>query len=158
MMIAPGAEKSISSHTVGFSQAIDVCVQKTFPVRCLKWADIGREYIEIVKGDLQLAKKIKGKSIDRVELFWETHVRVRTFVSQVVEDVHNQMLELQSQPTTEGSQPLSGYVICDQVLPRRPGYSKGLGWGPKPNACKTTSASSSTTSCSSSTQKEIELH
>ncbi|KAA0043581.1 CACTA en-spm transposon protein [Cucumis melo var. makuwa] len=34
-------------------QAIDVCVRKTFPVRCLKWADVGREYIEIVKGDLQ---------------------------------------------------------------------------------------------------------
>ncbi|TYK30471.1 CACTA en-spm transposon protein [Cucumis melo var. makuwa] len=34
-------------------QAIGVCVRKTFPVRCLKWADVGREYIEVVKGDLQ---------------------------------------------------------------------------------------------------------
>ncbi|KAA0059057.1 CACTA en-spm transposon protein [Cucumis melo var. makuwa] len=46
MTIAPGAEKPISPHVVRFSQAIDVCVRKTFPVRCLKWADIGREYIE----------------------------------------------------------------------------------------------------------------
>ncbi|TYK01073.1 CACTA en-spm transposon protein [Cucumis melo var. makuwa] len=33
--------------------AIGVCVRKTFPVRCLKWVDVGREYIEVVKGDLQ---------------------------------------------------------------------------------------------------------
>ncbi|KAA0050688.1 uncharacterized protein E5676_scaffold1737G00190 [Cucumis melo var. makuwa] len=37
------------------------------------------------------------------------------------------MLELQSQPTPEGSQPLSRDEICDQVLGRRPGYLKGLG-------------------------------
>uniref|UniRef100_A0A9I9E5L6 CACTA en-spm transposon protein n=1 Tax=Cucumis melo TaxID=3656 RepID=A0A9I9E5L6_CUCME len=49
----PWSEKPISPHAVRFSQAIDVCVRKTFPVRCLKWADVGREYIEIVKGDLQ---------------------------------------------------------------------------------------------------------
>ncbi|KAA0045294.1 CACTA en-spm transposon protein [Cucumis melo var. makuwa] len=53
MTIAPGAEKPISPHAVRFSQTIGVCVRKTFPVRCLKWADVGREYIEVVKGDLQ---------------------------------------------------------------------------------------------------------
>ncbi|KAA0044973.1 CACTA en-spm transposon protein [Cucumis melo var. makuwa] len=254
MTIAPGAEKPISPHAVRFSQAIGVCMRKTFPVRCLKWADVGREYIEVVKGDLQrlfvldfndqamnrfvehqmlttfkefradchrhfkkysdpeevvpthqthwldvmridtssatiisaeqsrtnkaarqkqpynhssgsksflqrqyeLAER-RGQSVDRVELFRETHVRAGTFVSQAAEDAHNQMLELQSQPTPEGSQPLSEDEICDQVLGRRPGYSKGLGWGPKPKARRTASASSSSTSCSQSTQKEIEL-
>ncbi|TYJ97123.1 CACTA en-spm transposon protein [Cucumis melo var. makuwa] len=53
MTIAPGAEKPISPHVVRFSQAIGVCVRKIFSVRCLKWADVGREYIEVVKGDLQ---------------------------------------------------------------------------------------------------------
>ncbi|TYK26661.1 CACTA en-spm transposon protein [Cucumis melo var. makuwa] len=207
MTIAPGAEKSISPHVVRFSQAIDVCVRKTFPVRCLKWADVGREYIEVVKGDLQMLTTFKefradchrhfkkysdleearanppnalvgrdedwhflcdhyisrafqyelaerqGESVDRVKLFRETHVRAGTFVSQAAEDVHNQMLELQSQPTTEGSQSLSKDEICDQVLGRRPGYSKGLGWGPKPKARRTASASSSSTSCSQSTEK-----
>ncbi|KAA0055990.1 CACTA en-spm transposon protein [Cucumis melo var. makuwa] len=33
--------------------AISVCVRKRFSVRCLKWADVGREYIEVIKGDLQ---------------------------------------------------------------------------------------------------------
>ncbi|KAL4027571.1 hypothetical protein IC575_010740 [Cucumis melo] len=58
------------------------------------------------------------------------------------------MLELQSQPIPEGSQPLSEDEIFDQVLGRRPGYSKGLGWGPKPKARRTASASGSSTSCS----------
>ncbi|TYK11883.1 CACTA en-spm transposon protein [Cucumis melo var. makuwa] len=210
MTIAPGAEKPISPHAVRFSQAIGVCVRKTFPVRCLKWANVGREYIEVVKGDLQrlfvldfndqamnsfvehqmlttfkefridchrhfkkysdweearanppnalyaLAER-RGQPIDRVELFRETHVRAGTFVSQAAEDAHNQMLELQSQPTLEGSQPLSEDEICDQVLGRRLGYSKGLGWGPKPKARRTASASNSSTSCSQSTKKEIEL-
>ncbi|TYK27239.1 CACTA en-spm transposon protein [Cucumis melo var. makuwa] len=53
MTIAPRAEKPISSHVVRFSQMIGECERKTFPVRCLKWADVGREYIEVVKGDLQ---------------------------------------------------------------------------------------------------------
>uniref|UniRef100_A0A9I9E903 CACTA en-spm transposon protein n=1 Tax=Cucumis melo TaxID=3656 RepID=A0A9I9E903_CUCME len=102
----------------------------------------------------ELAER-RGQPVDRVELFRETHVRAGTFVSQAAEDAHNQMLELQSQPTPEGSQPLSEDEICDQVLGRRPGYSKGLGWGPKPKARRTASASSSSTSCSQSTQKEI---
>ncbi|KAA0046652.1 CACTA en-spm transposon protein [Cucumis melo var. makuwa] len=89
----------------------------------------------------ELAER-RGQPVDRVELFRETH---------------NQMLELQSQPTPEGSQPLSEDEICDQVLGRRPGYSKGLGWGPKPKDRRTASASSSSTSCLQSTQKEIEL-
>ncbi|XP_050942276.1 uncharacterized protein LOC127149923 [Cucumis melo] len=251
MTIAPGAEKPISPHAVRFSQAIGVCVRKTFPVRCLKWADVGREYIErlfvldfndqamnkfvehqmlttfkefradchrhfkkysdpekaranppntlvgrdedwhflydhyisrafqeqsrtnkaarqkqpynhssgsksFLQRQYELAER-RGHPVDRVELFRETHVRAGTFVSQAAEDAHNQMLELQSQPTPEGSQPLSEDEICDQVLGRRPGYSKRLGWGPKPKARRTASASSSSTSCSQSTQKEIEL-
>ncbi|KAA0056417.1 CACTA en-spm transposon protein [Cucumis melo var. makuwa] len=231
MTIAHGAEKPISPHAVRFSQTIGVCVRKTFLVRCLKWADVGREYIErffvldfndqamnrfvehqmvttfkefradchrhfkkysdpeearanppnaleqsrtnkaarqkqpynhssgsksFLQRQYELAKR-KKELVDRVELFRETHVRVGTFMSQAAEDAHNQMLELQSQPTLEGSQPLPEDEICDQVLGRRPGYSKGLGWGPKPKACRTASASSSSTSCSQSTEKEIEL-
>ncbi|KAA0067314.1 CACTA en-spm transposon protein [Cucumis melo var. makuwa] len=36
MTIAPGVEKPISPHAVRFSQAIGMCVRKTFPVYCLK--------------------------------------------------------------------------------------------------------------------------
>ncbi|KAA0063664.1 CACTA en-spm transposon protein [Cucumis melo var. makuwa] len=58
MTIAPGAEKPISPHAVRFSQMIGVCVRKTFFVHCLKWGDVGREYIEVVKGDLQMHQDI----------------------------------------------------------------------------------------------------
>ncbi|KAA0061328.1 NBS-LRR type resistance protein [Cucumis melo var. makuwa] len=59
LTIAPGAEKPIFSHAVHFSQAISVWVQKTFLVCCLKWVDIGKEYIEIIKGDLQMLTTFK---------------------------------------------------------------------------------------------------
>ncbi|TYK08860.1 GDSL esterase/lipase [Cucumis melo var. makuwa] len=48
----------------------------------------------------------------------------------VIDRRSHQMLELQSQPTLEGSQPLSGDEICETVLGRRSGYSKGLSWRP----------------------------
>ncbi|KAA0056437.1 CACTA en-spm transposon protein [Cucumis melo var. makuwa] len=31
-----------------------VCVRKTFSIHCLKWVDVGRDYIEVIKVDLQL--------------------------------------------------------------------------------------------------------
>ncbi|TYK06181.1 CACTA en-spm transposon protein [Cucumis melo var. makuwa] len=73
------------------------------------------------------------------------------FVSQAVEDAHIRMLELQSLPTPKGTQPLFGDEICEIVLGRRSDYSKGLGWEPKPKACKTTYASSVTMLCLQST-------
>ncbi|KAL0561445.1 hypothetical protein IC582_001873 [Cucumis melo] len=171
-----------------------MCVRKTFPVRCLKWAYVGREYIEVVKGDLQqlFVLDFNDQAMNR----FVEHQMLTTFKEFRVdyhrhfkkysdseearanppnalvgrdEDWHflcdhyisrafqNQMLELQSQPTLEGSQRLSEDEICDQVLGRQPGYSKGLGWGPKLKARRTASASSSSTSCSQSTEKEIEL-
>ncbi|KAA0051366.1 CACTA en-spm transposon protein [Cucumis melo var. makuwa] len=89
----------------------------------------------------ELAKQ-RGESVDHVELFWETHVQDEMFVSQAAEDAH---------PTLESSQPLFRDEICETVLGRQPSYSKGLGWGPKLKACKTTSLSSSTTSYPQST-------
>ncbi|KAA0054483.1 CACTA en-spm transposon protein [Cucumis melo var. makuwa] len=53
MSISPDAEKPILPHDVHFNQAIGVCVRKTFLVHCLKWANISREYIEVVKSNLQ---------------------------------------------------------------------------------------------------------
>ncbi|KAA0052205.1 CACTA en-spm transposon protein [Cucumis melo var. makuwa] len=53
MTITPSAEKPIFPHVVRFSQTIGVCVQKIFLLLCLKWTDVGREYIEVIKTDLQ---------------------------------------------------------------------------------------------------------
>ncbi|TYK19801.1 CACTA en-spm transposon protein [Cucumis melo var. makuwa] len=106
MSIAPDAKKPILPHAVQFSLPIGVCVRKIFSVCCLRWVDVGREYIKIVKGDLQeqsqtnkatrqkqpynhsrgsksflqrqheLAKQ-RDERTDRVELL---HIRADTFV------------------------------------------------------------------------------
>ncbi|KAA0046648.1 CACTA en-spm transposon protein [Cucumis melo var. makuwa] len=53
MTITLGTVKPIFPHVICFSQTIDVCARKTFSIRYLKWVYVGREYIEVVKGDLQ---------------------------------------------------------------------------------------------------------
>ncbi|KAA0060616.1 CACTA en-spm transposon protein [Cucumis melo var. makuwa] len=162
MTITPRVEKPISPHVICFSQVICMRVRKTFLVRCLKWTDVGREYIErffvfdfndqamnrfiehqmlttfkefranchkrfkkysnpeearatppnileqsqtnkVVrqkqpynhssgsKSFLQRQHELterKCESVDRVELFQETHVRAGTFVSHATKDVH----------------------------------------------------------------------
>uniref|UniRef100_A0A9I9EII4 Uncharacterized protein n=1 Tax=Cucumis melo TaxID=3656 RepID=A0A9I9EII4_CUCME len=40
MTITPRAEKPISLYAIRFSQAISVCVRKTFPVRCLNQSNV----------------------------------------------------------------------------------------------------------------------
>ncbi|KAA0033531.1 zinc finger protein ZPR1-like protein [Cucumis melo var. makuwa] len=57
----------------------------------------------------------------------------------------------QSLPTQKGSWPLSRDEICKTMLGTRLGYSKSLGWGPKPKSRKTTNARSASTSCLQST-------
>ncbi|KAA0032143.1 CACTA en-spm transposon protein [Cucumis melo var. makuwa] len=158
MTIAPGAEKPISPHAIRFSQAIGMCrlFVLDFNDQAMNRSNhertrlLDRSSLTIIVGgpsrfynDSTSLLREKGSR----SIVWscsEKHI----FVLQDAEDAHNQMLKLQSQPTPEGSQPLSEDKICDQVLGRRPGYSKGLGWGPKPKARRTTSASSSSTSYS----------
>ncbi|TYK04082.1 CACTA en-spm transposon protein [Cucumis melo var. makuwa] len=53
MSIDSGVEKRISPHVVRLSLAINMCVRKTFPFYYLRWADLEKEYIKVVKGDLQ---------------------------------------------------------------------------------------------------------
>ncbi|KAA0066194.1 CACTA en-spm transposon protein [Cucumis melo var. makuwa] len=194
MMIALGAEKPIFSHVVRFSQAIGVCMRKTFPARCLKWADVRREYIEVVKGELQrlFVLDFNDQSMNRyfkkyndpeesranppnalVGRHEDWHFLCNHYISRAFQEqswtnkaakqkqpynhstgsksflqrqyelaerkgewVDRVDLFRKTHPTPEGSQPLSEDEICDQVLGRRPGYSKGLGWGPKPKPAK----------------------
>ncbi|KAA0057655.1 CACTA en-spm transposon protein [Cucumis melo var. makuwa] len=133
--ISPGVEKPIFPHAVRFSNTIGACQPTAqnggmsgilaLPVRSL---------FELII------------SVNRVVVFRETHTRNGQFISQAATDAHNQMLELQAQPTSNGSQPVSGDEICETILDRRSGYSKGLGLGSKPKSKK--SATSSLTSCS----------
>ncbi|TYK20270.1 CACTA en-spm transposon protein [Cucumis melo var. makuwa] len=212
MTIATGMDKPISLYVVRFSQTIGMCVRKTFPVRCLKWTNVGREYIEVVKGDLQwffvldfndqamnrfvehqmfntsksfratitdtlkstatprrlvpTHKTYKNRQYNRFHVEAITDDRIRlldrsnlTIIAVGQSYFYNDSM---SSLRKEGSQStvwscsdkhtfemgcscprLGGYAL----LGRQPSYIKGLGWGPKSKACKTTSVSSSTTSC-----------
>ncbi|KAA0047186.1 CACTA en-spm transposon protein [Cucumis melo var. makuwa] len=159
MTIAPGAKRPISPHVVHFSQQFfvldfnDQAMNRFIEHQMLNtFKEFRGDYHRYFKkySDLEEARanpphllhelaKQRGELIDRVNLFRQTHIRDGTFVSLAVEDAHHQMLKLQSQPTPKGSQPLSGDEICEMVLGRRPGYSKGLSWGLKLKARKTTS-------------------
>ncbi|KAA0063318.1 CACTA en-spm transposon protein [Cucumis melo var. makuwa] len=171
MMITRGTEKPIFPHVVRFSQAIGCVWKRHFLTAALSGrtfvehqmlstfkefrADCHRHFknysdLEEARTNppyllLKLAEQ-KEETVDRVELFRQTHIRDGTFVSQAAEDVHNQILKLESQPTSEGTQPLFGKEIFETVLGRRPSYLKGFGWGPKPKARRMGSASSTTTS------------
>ncbi|TYK08467.1 CACTA en-spm transposon protein [Cucumis melo var. makuwa] len=149
MTIDSRAKKPISPHVIRFSQVIGVCVRKTFSICCLKWTGVGRGYIEVVKGDLQMLTTFKEFQAD-------CHRHFEKYSDP--EEARANPPNVLSQPTHEDSQPLSEDEIYDQVLGKRSCYSKGLGWGPKSKAHKTTSASSSTTSCSqSATKREIQI-
>ncbi|KAA0049780.1 CACTA en-spm transposon protein [Cucumis melo var. makuwa] len=115
-------------------------------VRYLRWDNVGRKYIEIIKGDLQrqfvldFNDQVMNRFVEHQILtsFKEfrgdcyKHFKKYSDPEQVAEDVH-------------GSQPLSRDEICETILDRQSSYSKGLGWGPKPKSRKTASISSSST-------------
>ncbi|KAA0043368.1 CACTA en-spm transposon protein [Cucumis melo var. makuwa] len=82
--------------------------------------------------DHYLTQQFQQLSMDRVARTKKTHARGGQFVLRTAADAHKKILELQSQPTLEGSQPLFGDEICETVLGRRPGYLKDL--GPKPKS------------------------
>ncbi|KAA0046002.1 gamma-aminobutyrate transaminase POP2 [Cucumis melo var. makuwa] len=84
------------------------------------WADCHRHLKKY--SDLEEARANPPNILVGCDEDW--HFLCVHYMSRVFQ---NQILELQSQPTLEGSQPLSGDEICDQVLDRRLGYSKGLG-------------------------------
>ncbi|KAA0060467.1 CACTA en-spm transposon protein [Cucumis melo var. makuwa] len=85
--IAPRVKKPTSPHSIQFSNTI------------------GHELTEE-----------RGQPVGCVNLFRETHAnRSGQFISHTAMNAHNQMLELQSQPTLEGSQPLFGDEICKTI-------------------------------------------
>ncbi|KAA0035934.1 CACTA en-spm transposon protein [Cucumis melo var. makuwa] len=175
--------RSCRSHCSSLFEEIYVVSTPGVEVlRCSQWVDSDddriwcgeayfpthrREYIEVVKGDLQwffvldfndqamnryfkkysdpeearanpphllVGPKQREEPINRVELFWQTHVRDGTFVLQTAKDAHSQL-------TPEGTQPFSGDEICEIVLGRRSGYLKGLGQPNFPGWLEETSVS-----------------
>uniref|UniRef100_A0A9I9EGI9 CACTA en-spm transposon protein n=1 Tax=Cucumis melo TaxID=3656 RepID=A0A9I9EGI9_CUCME len=123
MTIAPNVEKPIFPYVVGFSQGIGV--------------DVGREYIEVVKADLQrffvldfnnqaINRFVEHQVLSTFKEFWDDcHRHFKKYTNP--EEARANPSNLLSQPTSEGSQPLSEDEICYQVLGRRPGLKALVG-------------------------------
>ncbi|KAA0055903.1 CACTA en-spm transposon protein [Cucumis melo var. makuwa] len=139
--IAQRGDKPISPHVTRYSTTINVLTRDTFPIHYLsglmflqstsrssvayrqqsrinKAPRVKQPYNHSSKSNSFLQRQHKlikqqGYPVNHVKLFKETHVnRSGQYVSQATADAHNQMLELQSQRTPKGSQPLSEDRIC----------------------------------------------
>ncbi|KAA0043150.1 NBS-LRR type resistance protein [Cucumis melo var. makuwa] len=84
MMIAPGAKKPIFPHKQSWTNK---AARQKQPYNHSNGSK------SFLKRQHELAEQ-RRESVDRVELFRETHVRARMFVSQAREDVHNSSLSL----------------------------------------------------------------
>ncbi|KAA0048547.1 CACTA en-spm transposon protein [Cucumis melo var. makuwa] len=185
MSIASSMEKPISPHVVRLSQAIGMCIRNTFSICCIRWADVGREYIEASRATYRHFKKYNNSEETRanpphilVECMEDWYFLYAHYISRAFQEQSRTYKLLdrsnftiittgrshfyngntsssskESQPTSDGSQPLSRDEICETVLGRRSGYSKDLGWGPKPKFRKMDSTRNATTLCSQSTVK-----
>ncbi|KAA0054945.1 CACTA en-spm transposon protein [Cucumis melo var. makuwa] len=168
---APGQDKPISPHVIRFSNTIGVLTRDTFLVCFLKLADVTSEYIELIKDDLQYLLdllSIKCSSYGRSSKATTTAIsRSLMILNRLmpthrlrnrVQDWHffcdhyltRQFLEQSSMnKAARVKQPCnhSGGAkdeICQTVLGRLLGYSKGLGWGSKPTSRHSASNSLST--------------
>ncbi|KAA0062352.1 CACTA en-spm transposon protein [Cucumis melo var. makuwa] len=89
MKIAPGAKKPISPHAIHFSRTIGMCARKTFSICCLKWMDVGREYIEVVKADLQrfFVLDFNNQAMDSYDTNWRTNKKSQCVIFRSGMDV-----------------------------------------------------------------------
>ncbi|KAF9604309.1 hypothetical protein IFM89_005635 [Coptis chinensis] len=72
-----------------------------------------------------------------IALYRKTHFSEKKgWVSHEAENNYERMVELQNQPTPEGSNPLTEEEIFYEVLGVRPSYKRGLGHGEAPPSRK----------------------
>ncbi|KAL4279094.1 hypothetical protein GQ457_03G015270 [Hibiscus cannabinus] len=70
---------------------------------------------------------------NRMDFFKATHYsNGKGWTSSNAQTTYEKMVELQSTPVEEGSEPKTTDDIVDEVLGTRSGYIPGLGYGPKP--------------------------
>uniref|UniRef100_A0A5B6ZAY8 Transposase, Ptta/En/Spm, plant n=2 Tax=Davidia involucrata TaxID=16924 RepID=A0A5B6ZAY8_DAVIN len=72
---------------------------------------------------------------DRIQVWHQTHYKPdKGWANSFVEEKYNEMLAFQSEPTPEGSKPLTVDEICNRVLGTRAGYICGMGHGMRPES------------------------
>ncbi|TYK31697.1 CACTA en-spm transposon protein [Cucumis melo var. makuwa] len=116
MTITPGAEKLVFPYAIRFNLTLASFLRARFQRSSNEAQMLQRPSIGVSRSLGHELVEQRGWSVDCVELLKETHARSGIFVLQAAEDAHNQMLELQSQPTLEDSQPFFGDEICEIIL------------------------------------------
>ncbi|KAA0058377.1 CACTA en-spm transposon protein [Cucumis melo var. makuwa] len=151
MMIASGAKKPISSHAVCF-RFVKHQMLTTFK----EFQDDSHRHFKKYSDPKEL--------VPTHHTYWSNHGRTRLLDRSSLIIIAASQSRFYNDSTSslskEGSQSTCGVVLtntrlrrnvhipsCEGCACRQPGYSKGLSWGPKLKARKTTSASSFTTSC-----------
>uniref|UniRef100_A0A9I9ECD2 CACTA en-spm transposon protein n=1 Tax=Cucumis melo TaxID=3656 RepID=A0A9I9ECD2_CUCME len=76
--------------------------------------------------------KEEGKEVSEIELFQLTHFNEKNGWVNEAKEKYDEMVELKTTSSQEGSEPLLERKICDRVLGKRSGHVKGQGWGPRP--------------------------
>ncbi|KAF9611902.1 hypothetical protein IFM89_036685 [Coptis chinensis] len=86
-----------------------------------------------IRGDMPVDPETQQEA-GMIALYHKTHFSEKKgWVSHEAENNYERMVELQNQPTPEGSNPLTEEEIFDEVLGVRPGYKHGLGHGEAPH-------------------------
>ncbi|KAK9045790.1 hypothetical protein V6N11_051698 [Hibiscus sabdariffa] len=99
-----------------------------------KWKDMKDNYKAHA---LERLKRNDDQEPNRMDFFKATHYsNGKGWTSSNAQTTYEKMVELQSTPVEEGSDPKTTDDIVDEVLGTRSGYIPGLGYGPKPKKIK----------------------
>ncbi|KAA0032027.1 formin-like protein 4 isoform X2 [Cucumis melo var. makuwa] len=90
---------------------------------------------QILRHDLNFhspIEKEEGKEVSEIKLFQLTHSNKKKGWVNKPKAKYDEMVELETTSSQEGSEPLLEREICERVLGKRSGHVKGQGWGPRP--------------------------
>ncbi|KAF9590151.1 hypothetical protein IFM89_031755, partial [Coptis chinensis] len=91
-----------------------------------------KSFVRIIRADMSVDPETQQEA-GMIALYRKTHFSEKKgWVSHEAENNYERMVELQNQPTLEGSNPLTEEEIFDEVLGVRLGYKRGLGHGEAP--------------------------
>uniref|UniRef100_A0A9I9E8X6 Uncharacterized protein n=1 Tax=Cucumis melo TaxID=3656 RepID=A0A9I9E8X6_CUCME len=77
-------------------------------------------------------EKKEGKEVSEIVLFQLTHSNEKNGWVNEAKEKYDEMVELKTTSSQEGSEPLLEREICEQVLGKRSRHVKGKGCGPRP--------------------------
>ncbi|KAA0036187.1 uncharacterized protein E6C27_scaffold69G00560 [Cucumis melo var. makuwa] len=80
-------------------------------------------------------EKEEGKEVSEIELFQLTHSNEKNGWVNEAKEKYDEMVELKTTSSQEGSEPLLEREICDRVLGKRSGHVKRQGWETKTQEC-----------------------